>query len=152
MATKINQPFTDGQALDPNSEINTALNYWEITSKVAGGYMFPWFNVAADYQHRSGTPQAPQFQFTGGTTIRNLVVNTLPVGSIALPNTDLANIRVSRLFSLGGGRSLETRFDFFNVMNANFVTSRNLRQGPSYLVPSNVILPRILQIGVSFKY
>ena len=59
---------------------------------------------------------------------------------------------MSRLFSLGGGRSLETRFDFFNVMNANFVTSRNLRQGPSYLVPSNVILPRILQIGVSFKY
>ena len=152
VATKIDQPFTDGQALDPNSEINTALNYWEITSKVAGGYMHPWVNVAADYQHRSGTPQAPNFQFTGGTTIRNLVVNTQPIGVIALPNTDLANIRVSRLFTVGGGRSIETRFDFFNVMNSNFVTSRNLRQGPSYLVPSNVILPRILQIGVSFKY
>jgi hypothetical protein len=152
VATKIDQPFTDGQELNPNSEINTALNYWEFTSKVSGGYMFPWFGVAVDYQHRSGTPQAPQFQFTGGTTIRNLVVNTLPVGSIALPSTDLANIRLTRLFRMGGGRSLETRFDFFNVLNANFVTGRNVRQGANYLVPSGVILPRILQIGVSFKY
>jgi len=152
VATKIDQPFTDEQALNPNSEINTALNYWEITSKVSGGYMFPWFGVSADYQHRSGTPQAPQFQFSGGTTIRNLVVNTQPVGSIALPNTNLANIRLTRQFALGGGRSIQARFDFFNVTNSNFVTSRNLREGSTYLVPSAIILPRILQIGVSFKY
>jgi hypothetical protein len=152
VATKIDQPFTDGQDLNPNTEINTALNYWEITSKVSGGYMFPWFGVAVDYQHRSGAPQAPQFQFTGGTTIRNLVVNTLPVGNIALPNTDLTNVRLTRVFRLGGGRSLETRFDFFNVTNANFVTGRNVRQGATYLVPSGIILPRILQVGLSFKY
>jgi hypothetical protein len=56
------------------------------------------------------------------------------------------------VFRLGGGRSLETRFDFFNVTNANFVTGRNVRQGATYLVPSGIILPRILQIGMSFKY
>ena len=141
-----------GVIRNPNSEINTALNYWEITAKLAGGYTFPWFSMSAAMEHRSGAPQAPQFQFTGGTTIRNLVVNTQPIGSIALPNTNLANIRFTRQFSLGRGRTIQARVDFFNVFNANFVTARNLREGTSYLVPSGIILPRILQIGASYKF
>ena len=152
VATKLNVPFTDEQALNPNSEINTAQDYWEITSKIAGGYTFPWFSVSADMEHRSGTPQAPQFQFTGGTTIKNLIVNTQPIGSIALPNTNLANVRFTKQFSVGAGKSLQARVDFFNVMNANFVTARNLREGSTYLVPSAIILPRILQVGASFKF
>ena len=72
--------------------------------------------------------------------------------SIALPNTNLANIRFTRQFSLGGGRTIQARVDFFNVFNANFVTARNLREGTSYLVPSGIILPRILQIGASYKF
>ena len=152
MATKLSVPFTDEQALNPNSEINTGSFYWEITSKIAGGYTFPWFSVSADMEHRSGTPQAPQFQMTGGTTIKTLVVNAAPLGSIALPNTNLANVRFTRQFSLGSGRSLQARVDFFNVMNANFVTARNLREGSTYLVPSAIILPRIVQIGASFRF
>ena len=152
VATKLEVPFTDEQPLNPNSEINTALDYWEITSKFAGGYTFPWFSVSANYEHRSGTPQAPQFQFTGGTTIRNLVVNTRPIGSIALPNTNLASVRFTREFRLGGTRRLQARADFFNVFNDNFVTSRNLRESATYLVPSAIILPRILQIGASFRF
>jgi len=152
VGTKLGQPFTDEQALNPNSEINTAQEYWEITSKVSGGYTFKWFSMSMDYQHRSGTPQAPQFQFTGGTTIKNLVVNTQPIGSIALPNTNLTNLRFTKQFGLGHGRSLQARCDFFNLFNANFVTARNLREGSTYLVPSAIILPRILQLGASFKF
>jgi outer membrane receptor protein involved in Fe transport len=152
VATKINQPFADEQPLNPNSEINTALNYWEITAKVAASYAFPWFSLSGDMEHRSGTPQAPQFQFTGGTTIKNLVVNTQPLGSIALPNTNLANFRVTREFKVLNGKTLQARVDFFNVTNANFVTARNLRESSTYLVPSAIILPRVVQIGASFKF
>ena len=151
-ATKLNVPFTDEQALNPNSEINTALLYWEITAKVSAGYTFPWFSVSGDMEHRSGTPTAPQFQFAGGTTIKTLVANTAPVGTIALPNTNLANIRFTREFSMGRGRNLQVRFDFFNVMNANFATGLNVREGSTYLVPSAIINPRILQIGASFRF
>jgi len=53
---------------------------------------------------------------------------------------------------LGGGRSLQARVDFFNVFNDNFVTARNQRESATYLVPSAIILPRILQIGASFRF
>jgi hypothetical protein len=52
----------------------------------------------------------------------------------------------------GGAHTLEGRFDFFNVFNANFVTARNLRSGTNYLVPSAIILPRILQVGVTYNF
>jgi hypothetical protein len=51
-----------------------------------------------------------------------------------------------------GAHTLEARFDFFNVFNANFVRSRNLRSGPQYLLPSDIILPRILQFGVTYNF
>ena len=47
---------------------------------------------------------------------------------------------------------LEGRFDFFNIFNANFVTGRSVRVGPSYLVPSGTILPRILQLGATYTF
>ena len=81
------------------------------------------------------------------------MLNVEPLGSLHLPNTNLANVRVAKRFQFGSGRVLEARFDFFNVTNANFITSRNLRSGTTtYLAPSAIILPRILQIGASYKF
>ena len=151
-ATKINMPFADLQPLDPNSEINTANVYWEYTAKVSGGYILPFDVIAsANYEHRLGLPQARQVQFTGGQTIRSIVLNVEPLGSIRLPNTNLVDFRFAKRMRMGP-RTVEARFDFFNVFNQNFVTSRNLRAGATYLVPSNIILPRILQVGATFNF
>ena len=49
-------------------------------------------------------------------------------------------------------QTLEGRFDFFNVFNNNFVTARTTRAGSNYLVPSSIILPRILQMGVTYNF
>ena len=80
------------------------------------------------------------------------MLNVEPLGSIRLPNTNLVDFRFAKRMRLGGARTLEARFDFFNVFNENFVTSRNLRAGSTYLVPSNIILPRILQVGATFNF
>jgi len=48
-------------------------------------------------------------------------------------------------------RCVEARFDFFNIFNANFVTGRSTRVGPTYLIPSGIILPRILQTGLTYE-
>jgi hypothetical protein len=80
------------------------------------------------------------------------VLNVEPLGSIRLPSTNLVDFRFAKRMRIGGTRTLEARFDFFNVFNANFVTGRNLRSGPLYLVPSSIILPRILQVGVTYNF
>ncbi len=145
--------FDDRQPLNPNSEINTAQEYWEYTTKVSGGYILPWEIVAsANFERRQGLPQSRQHQFTGGTTIRSIVLNTDPLGTIRLPDTNLIDFRFAKRMRIGGAHTLEGRFDFFNVLNANFVTGRNLRSGSTYLVPSSIILPRILQVGVTYNF
>jgi hypothetical protein len=152
-ATKLNAPFNDLQPADPNSEINTGSNFWEYTVKVSGAYVLPFdIQLAGNYEQRQGLPQARQVQFTGGQTIRNIVLNVEPLGSIRLPNTNLVDFRVAKRVSLARGQSLEARFDFFNVFNMNFVTSRNLRSGSNYLLPQAVILPRILQTGITYSF
>ena len=152
-ATKLDAPFNDQQPADPNSEINTASDLWEYTAKVSGAYTLPFdVMLAGNYERRQGTPQARQVQFTGGATIRSIVLNVEPLGSIRLPNTNLMDFRVSKRLTLPRGQSLEARFDFFNVFNANFVTGRNLRAGSNYLLPQAVILPRILQTGVTYNF
>ena len=151
--TKHDVPFADLQAADPNSEINTSSHFWEYTGKVSGAYMLPWeIQLAGNYERRQGLPQARQVQFTGGQTIRSIVLNVEPLGSIRLPDTNLVDFRLAKRMSLGRGQTLEARFDFFNVFNLNFVTSRNLRAGSNYLLPSAVILPRILQTGVTYAF
>ena len=152
-ATQADAFFADEQADNPNTEINTYNKTWETTTKLSGGYTLPWEIVtSATYERRSGTPQASNYQFSGGTTIRTIALNIEPVGTISLPPTNLWNMRFAKRVRLGSGQSIEGRFDFFNIFNANFVTSQSTRVGPSYLVPSAIILPRILQMGVTYEF
>ena len=151
--TQTDALFEDRQALNPNSEINTQQEYWEYTYKLSGGYILPYNIVAsANVERRQGLPQARQHQFTGGTTIQSIVLNVEPLGTIRLPDTYLMDFRFAKRIRLGSSHTLEGRFDFFNVFNANFVTGRNLQSGSTYLVPSSIILPRILQLGVTYSF
>jgi len=120
-ATKAHVPFVDEQADNPNSEINTLNDTWETTSKISGGYTLPFDVImSATYERRSGTPQAPSAQFSGGQTITQIVLNIEPIGTISLPPTNLWNMRFAKRIRLRTGQSLEARFDFFNIFNANF--------------------------------
>ena len=152
-ATQADAFFNDEQADNPNTEINTYNTTWETTTKLSGGYTLPYDVVmSATYERRSGQPQASNFQFAGGQTIRTIALNIEPVGTISLPPSNLWNMRFAKRVRLPGGQSVEGRFDFFNIFNANFVTSQSTRVGPSYLIPSGIILPRILQMGVTYEF
>jgi hypothetical protein len=162
-ATKSNLPFASRLAFNPNVEINTADLRWEWTGEVSGAYTFPYAIIAsANYEYRSGAPQARKVLFTGGRTVRSLVVNVEPIGSLRLPSTNLLDIRVGKRFSLGAARSLELRADIYNALNINTTVTRVLRSGPEFLktgVPSAsgtvvqaIVLPRIAQLGASFGF
>jgi Carboxypeptidase regulatory-like domain len=151
--TKADSPFTDEQPDNPNTEIYTYNATWETTTKLSGGYTLPYEVVmSATFERRSGQPQASNYQFSGGQTIRTIALNIEEIGTISLPPTHLWNMRFAKRFRFGTSQAVEARFDFFNIFNANFVTSQSTRVGPSYLVPSNIILPRILQMGFTYNF
>jgi len=163
-ATKSHIPFNPRLAFNPNAEIFADNRTWEWTGKVSGAYAFPYEILAsANFEHRSGAPQARQVLFTGGRQIRSIVLNVEPLGSIRLPSTNLLDVRAARRFRLGGARSLELRADVFNLLNINTPVVRVVRSGPSYLLPAQelflagsapriIMEPRILQLGASFSF
>jgi hypothetical protein len=159
-ATKKNLPFSQYLPFNPNAEINVADRTWEWTTKVSGAYTFAHGIIAsANFENRSGAPQARQVLFTGGQQVRSIVLNVEPIGSRRLPSTNMLDFRAGKKFRLAKGGSLEARVDVFNAMNINTVTSRILRSGSTFLLPSqlggvlqSIELPRILQLGVSYDF
>jgi hypothetical protein len=120
---------------------------------VSGAYNLPWGIVtSANYDIRSGGPQARQVLFTGGRTIRSIALNVEPIGTFSLPNTHELDVRAAKRLALGGARTVEVRFDLYNALNKGTVTTQNLQSGASYLRPATILFPRILQIGATFNF
>ena len=62
------------------------------------------------------------------------------------------DMRLSRAWRFGHGRSLAPQIDFFNIGNANTVTSQALAVGGSYLAPQEILAPRIIRVGFSLNF
>ena len=165
-ATKMDVPFGTGSpplSFNPNAQIFSANETWEWEGRLSGSYAFPFQILgSANFEHRSGAPQARQVLLTGGQAIRSIVVNVEPIGSLRLPSTNLLDLRAARRFTLGGARSLEIRADVFNALNVNTTLERVLRSGPDFLrtgftagatiAVQSIVLPRIVQLGASFNF
>ena len=127
---------------------------------MSGAYTFLYGIVgSANFEHRSGTPQARQVLFRGGQSIPTIVLNVEPIGTRRLPSIDMLAVRAGKRFSVGGSRSLELRADVFNALNVNTTTVRVLRSGSTFLLPSqlggavqSIVLPRMLQLGATYEF
>lgn len=152
--TWLNVPFGTGtMAYTPNAEIFTADNTREWLGKLSGAYLFPRGILASvNFEHRSGNPQARQVQFTGGRQIPNIVVNMEPIGTWRLPNLNTLDLRGAKTFNLGQARKLEARVNVFNALNINSELGVNLRSGPNYLLPTSIVLPRVLDFSLSYTF
>ena len=120
---------------------------------MSGAYNLPYGILAsANYDIRSGIPQARQVLFRGGKTITSYVLNVEPRGSFYLPNTHELDVRAAKRVNLGGARSMELRFDIYNALNKGTVRTWTLRSGPDFLRPITIMHPRIVQVGATFNF
>lgn len=139
--------------LNPNAEINVADDTWLWIGKVSGSYRFPKGILGSfNYDFRSGDPLARQVLFRGGTSIPTFVMNVEPIGSLNLPAVKQLDLRAAKQFDLGRGRQFEVHLDCFNALNSNAPTAINVRSGSSYLFPTAIPVPRIMQIEGRFTF
>jgi hypothetical protein len=75
-----------------------------------------------------------------------------PLGARQQDIVAIADMRVERLFGLGGARRLSAQLDIYNLFNANPVDFMSWASGSGYQRPSSVIPPRIARIGVKFDW
>jgi TonB dependent receptor-like, beta-barrel len=153
-STWLHVPFgTNRLPLNPNAEIFTANDTREWLGRLSGAYIFPWdITGSAIFEHRSGTPLARQVQFRGGRTIPNIVVNVEPLGSIRTPNLNTLDLRASKSFNVGRGQRMEFRVNMFNALNINDAITLNVRSGPNFMIPTSIVLPRVVDFSVLYRF
>ncbi len=141
-------------ATNPNQAFNTSNHTREWQTKVSGAYNLPWGILAsANYDIRSGAPQARQVLFRGGRTIASYQLNVEPLGTFFLPNTHELDIRLGKRVNLGAAaRSVELRADIYNALNKGTVRTQTLLSGANYLRPVTIMFPRIVQLGATLNF
>jgi len=138
---------------NPNQLFNTANQTREWQVKLSGAYNLPYEILAsANYDIRNGSRVARQVLFSGGQSIRSISLNVEPIGTFSFPRTHELDVRAAKRVGLGGARAVELRFDIYNALNKGTVTNMTLQSGASYLRPSAILFPRILQIGATFTF
>jgi hypothetical protein len=138
---------------DPNAEIFATQDTWEWLGRASGAYSFPAdVLVSANFEHRSGIPQARTVSFTGGQQIPSITLRVEPIGSLRLPNINLLDLSAQKSFRLRQGHRVALRLNVYNVLNANTVISRVVQSGRSFLRPTAIAPPRIAEVDVSYRF
>ena len=63
----------------------------------------------------------------------------------------MLDLRLSRQFRFGS-RSITPQIDFFNIGNSDTTVAHATAVGPSYLLPNEILAPRIIRVGFSLNF
>ena len=72
-------------------------------------------------------------------------------GDERLPTVTTADLRLSRAFKFGQ-RRIVPQVDFFNINNSAAIVALTSAVGGSYLVPTQILAPRIVRVGFSVNF
>jgi hypothetical protein len=136
--------------------------------KLTGMYLLPYdVAVSGNFRSQSGPPVTRQISRAlaiGG----NQTINLEPLGASRLPTLNTLDLRASKAFRFGR-RELAVDVDFYNVTNANTVwqvrtltPAISVRPGgeftapavtiPQFMSPTQVLAPRIVRFGASYRF
>jgi hypothetical protein len=139
---------------DPNSQINNYDFTTEWLARLQGSYLLPLnINFAAHYELRSGTPLQRTAIFSApGTTIPSITLPTEPLGSVYnLPRIALLDLSLDKTLPMMG-RKASVGFNLYNALNANTITSESTATGPTFGLATAILLPRLAEFHVSYRF
>ena len=150
-----------------NPGANTDLNNPNYALNRDKGAVFtdlPWaFRLAASYQLPYNVMLAGKYQARAGEPLeRTLVIAGLNQGSETVyvqqrgvdrteTVANFADLRVSKRFEIGASR-IEAAFDLYNIFNVNPVLAQNVGIGSTLGIPTRVLAPRVIRLGLSARF
>jgi hypothetical protein len=150
-----------------NPGANTDLNNPNYVLNRDKGAVFadlPWaFRLAASYQLPYNVMLAGKYQARAGEPLeRTLVIAGLNQGSETVyvqqrgvdrteTVANFADLRVSKRFEMGASR-IEAAFDLYNIFNVNPVLAQNVGIGSTLGIPTRVLAPRVIRLGLSARF
>ena len=139
--------------------IERKLSFWDRTYvlRVAGSYS-DLFGLKLGGSVRSQTGQPLYRSILAARTLEGDPLNQGVIELLAdsqgfarLPPLTLVDTRVEKEFGLGRFGRFAAMLDVFNLLNANTVTEA-FQQGRTFGVINKILPPRILRIGVRWRF
>ena len=155
--------FGGGDLNDPNPRRfprGIIGNDSERALRISGSYELPYkINFAGSMLANNGYPYVSTYSLsrvtaaTQGITLTRATqtIQLSQRGDERLPNVMMVDLRLSRAFRFGT-RSIQPTFDFFNVANTDTRDNQNSAVGASYLLPTSILSPRIIRVGLSLNF
>ena len=124
--------------------------------KAFGLYELPYgVSVSGSFQHFTGFPEITTV-LVGADSARltqvSQSITVEPRGTTRLPDVNLADLSIRKLFNLGRGYSVEPILDIFNATNGGAIRFRTTQLGPTYGRASDMVRARLIKLGVNVKF
>jgi hypothetical protein len=132
----------------------------ETAFRLSGSYELPGrVNLAGSMIANNGYPYVSTFNLTRAAAATQGIALTRASQTIQLSergderygNVTMFDLRLSRQFRFGS-RSITPQVDFFNIGNADTVVAHAVAVGPNYLLPNEILAPRIIRVGFSLNF
>jgi hypothetical protein len=134
-------------------------------------YPLPWdIQTSAIYQNSPGIPITASLVVPNSTIApslgrnlsacpaatgacnANVTVELIPPRSMFEARLQQVDLRLSRVFRLGGTRRVRGNFDVYNVLNAGNVLNMNTTYGPTWTNVTQILSGRLLRVGAQFDF
>ena len=132
----------------------------ETAFRLSGSYELPYrINLAGSMIANNGYPYVSTYNLTRAVAATQGINLTRASQTIQLsergderyPNVVMFDLRLGRQFRFGS-RSITPQVDFFNIGNADTVVAHAVAVGPNYLLPNEILAPRIIRVGFSLNF
>jgi hypothetical protein len=132
----------------------------ELAFRLSGSYRLPWdVSLAGALVSNNGYPYVSNYSVSRAQAAAAGVSLTRASQTVVLsergderyPNVTMADLRLSRTFRFGT-RRITPQADFFNLTNADATVSHNTTVGTTYLLPQEILAPRIIRLGFSIDF
>jgi hypothetical protein len=124
--------------------------------KLAGIYDLPLgIRLSGNVQHFTGFPESVSVLVTSASARLTQVNQSLrvePRGTNRLPNNNLVDLSLRKIFQVQERMRTEVVMDIFNLLNANSIQDRVTQLGPAYGRVSNILRGRLWRFGLNVNF
>jgi hypothetical protein len=124
---------------------------WNYAVRLSGSYLLPWdITYSSSFLAQSGDYFFREVQVRDGNNT-NVAIRVDPQAG-RYGWTKIWDNRISKRIKTFGNQSLEAELNIYNSLNVNTITDQTNRNGSTYLQPDEIIAPRIMRVGVKYRF
>jgi hypothetical protein len=133
--------------------------------KLQGSYPLAWdFQISAAYQNTPGIPIHASLVVPNPTVAESLGrplpgnASSVTIANIIAPLTvyedriSQLDLRLTRIFRLGGARRFQANLDVYNALNGSSILNENTNYGPNWKRPTLILDGRLVKFGGQLSF